>query len=101
MLRTWFKRWHRDRLNNTPSMGLPCRSGGPPARATLGVELLEDRVTPSQLALLLPDVSGPVAGQTFAANSVTTGGDGHYSYALASGALPTGSVAQQCGSAER
>lgn len=59
-------------------------------QARLGVEQLEDRVTPSGLQLLSGALPTVAAGASYSTTFKASGGDGHYSYTLASGALPSG-----------
>ncbi len=90
MLRAWIKRLNKHWLTVTTQKRSPAHRAVQRRRAPLGVELLEDRVTPSQFALLSPSLPSLTAGQTCHAVFSATGGDGHYSYSLASGTLPTG-----------
>jgi Calpain family cysteine protease/Putative Ig domain len=59
-------------------------------RALLGVELLEDRVNPSQFSLIAPTLAHEIAGQSYSAAFHATGGDGNFQFAQTAGTLPAG-----------
>ncbi len=75
----------------------PGSSGRPRRLVCLDVEQLEDRLTPATFSLITPSFTllAPAlpidtAGHSYSETFRATGGDGHYQFALASGALPTG-----------
>jgi len=68
----------------------PNRALGTRRRVALGVELLESRLTPAQLSVSPAALPIDTAGQNYSVAFQATGGDGHYSFALASSTLPQG-----------
>src|SRR5271157_4261103 len=77
-------------LSVRSNMSLPRDEARKRRRVLLGVELLESRITLSSLTLLPSSLPSVAVGQNYQVAFSVTNGDGHYSYALASGMLPKG-----------
>ena len=89
MLRAGLKRLCKPWLNFTSCQESSLAERRRPV--LLDVEQLEDRLTPSGLQILPgTNLAADTAGANYSTSFKASGGDGHYSYTLTSGALPSG-----------
>src|SRR5262245_35886686 len=84
-LKLWNMYWFRGKIHWRAASSVAKRR-----RFPLNVEILEDRVTPSGLQFQAVTLSADTAGANYSTTFQAAGGDGHYSYSISSGALPSG-----------